>query len=125
VPDLDLTTTDPDRQYRETQGLGGVSVPEWVIVQEMDRARHRAVEAMTTHDRWAVELGYERVPIEDINVGDRVALVSSWGEVTLIEPRIVDRGGWCVLALVTSEGTVTGEYGDLVSRKLTDPGEPF
>jgi hypothetical protein len=125
VPDLDLTTTEPDRQYREFHGISNRLIPEWVIVQEMDRARNRSIEAMTTHDRWAVELGYERVPIEDINVGDTVSVGSAWGEVTLIEPRVLDQSGWVVLALVTNEGTVTAEYGDLVSRKLTDPGEPF
>lgn len=123
-----MTVTDLSR-YRRPDVSRLATIPEWVLVQEMDRARRVADDATRLHDTLAAELGFDRVRISDVKPGDVIASTStgSWYPVESIDQK-VDRSGiasWFVVTFADQCGTCEYDDGQLVSRQRPDNGEPF
>lgn len=106
-----------------------IELPEWLVVQEMDR-QHRIIDAARmTHDQLAREVGFERVRIEDVIDGgeDTIRVDGEWMTV-LCRQRYVDPpGSWWRVTVCsdTDQRTISVDEGEFVSRQLPNIDEAF
>jgi hypothetical protein len=112
---------------RDLNGRRRADIPEWLVVEEMDRAKKLAEDATRVHDVLAAEMGYERVRIEAVQPGD-VLVRQSLREVTERHTEVEDGGYDHWVVSFTDGGSLTFFPLEFVSRQLpvTDPeSEPF
>ena len=105
---------------------------ERIWVEEMDSARIMAEQADRMHDRMAYELGYERVRINHVEMGDALRHYergqAAYRTVEKIEHRHDEVSSWfAVLYQCEEHGSVVMTYddGEFVSRRLPETDEPF
>lgn len=112
-------------------------IPTWVqrlLIDEMERAVRRAEDADRTVTRIAAELGYERVRVNDVELGDRLVFwqrhVRGDRVVTGIDQVVYDPPGearFRVSLASASHGNVVEWFddGEFVSRLIPDTQEAF
>jgi len=101
------------------------TLPEYVIIEEMDGALRRSEDAMRTHDRWAFELGFERVRINKIRVGDDIRHNGDWYEIASVDHKTDDVSSLYHVQFTAGPPDAIYEDGDIVSRYLPTTDDAF
>lgn len=102
-----------------------VQIREWAVIQEMDRAKRAAEDCEHIADQLAQEVGFERVRVEHLEVGDVYYTATAAREVVSKDYRVSGDGAdmWDI-AFIDGTGAIVYP-GEFVSRQLPDVDEPF